>query len=326
MAQSWKWEFGSAILLLISVAAIPATLLPHDRKPVPQWPVSISINALLSIYSMALKACLGFVVTSCIGQLQWAWYVEARPLMDVVLFHEATRGFLGSVQWLWVNFLRQPLTALGALITIVAISIHLFIQQIVQPVDCTHVSSMNLPVSLPRTNYLHYLDARDMSDGLEAAIRAGMYTFQNLTEFHCSTGNCTSRILIVLWHSAASASANHLKLQSKTAAFDPSHPPPATTYTRKALVMPQPVRNRRSLGTSLRPGPSLISTSTFRARTTPPAAAPRTYSQSKPRINMLMWLRTAMWWKASIRRDPRLFRHCYTSKRPKQHQESFVRV
>lgn len=187
VAQLWKWELGSAMLLLISLAAIPATLYPHDGQPLPQWPFSISINTLLSIYSMALKACLGFLVTSCIGQLQWTWYLKARPLKDIVLFHEAANGILGSMQWLWVNRLRQPLTALGALITVVAISIDPFIQQLIQPGDCSMTLPKDTPVSVPRTNYLQ----QAITGSLEPAILAGLYTFQDLTDFNCSTGNCT---------------------------------------------------------------------------------------------------------------------------------------
>lgn len=190
--QSWKWEFGSAILLLVSVAAIPATLYPYDGKPSPQWPYSISINALLSIYSMILKACLGFLVTSCIGQLQWSWYTGARPLRDIVLFHEAAHGILGSMKWLWVNHLRQPLTALGALITFVALAIDPFTQQLVQAIDCSEILSQGIPVSVPRTNYLRY-DPEFPTGNLQAMILAGLDTFPNLTDFECSTGNCTFR-------------------------------------------------------------------------------------------------------------------------------------
>lgn len=176
------------MLLLVSVAAIPATLYPHDGQPLPRWPFSISINALLSIYSMTLKACLGFLVTSCIGQLQWSWYLEARPLKDVVSFHEAANGILGSMRWLWCNRLRQPLTALGASIAIVAISIDPFVQQLIQPADCSEILLKDIPASVPRTNYL---SQQDIPGSLEPAFLAGLYSFQNLTDFNCSTGNCT---------------------------------------------------------------------------------------------------------------------------------------
>lgn len=192
LTQSWIRELGSAILLLISGAVIPATLYPHDGQPLPQWPFSISINALLSIYSIVLRACIAFLVTSCIGQLQWSWYLEARPLKDVVLFHEAANGTLGSVRWLWVNRLRQPLTALGAMISIVALAIDPFIQQLVHAVDCSKTLSNDMRATVPRTNFLHKGD--DDSSGKSYLLPTtldGLSTFQNLTDFECSTGNCT---------------------------------------------------------------------------------------------------------------------------------------
>lgn len=171
---------------------MPATLYPYDGKPLPQWPYSISINALLSIYSMFLKACLGFLVTSCIGQLQWSWYTEARPLRDVVLFYEAAHGIFGSMKWLWVNRMRQPLTALGALITLVALATDPFTQQLARAVDCSELLSNGIPASVPRTNYLK-LDQYLPTDTLHPTILAGLDTFPNLTDFKCSTGNCTFR-------------------------------------------------------------------------------------------------------------------------------------
>lgn len=192
IAYSWKWEFGSAILLLISVAAIPATLYPHDGQPLPRWPFSISINALLSIYAMVLKASLGFLITSCIGQLQWSWYLQVRPLKDVVHFYEAAHGALGSMQWLCVHRLRQPLTALGALTTLLALAIDPFTQQLVRAVDCSETFSKDTRASVPRTNYvkLGLQNPQDQTD-LQSTIMAGLFTFPNLTDFDCSTGNCT---------------------------------------------------------------------------------------------------------------------------------------
>lgn len=152
--DSWRWEFCNAIVLLISVAAIPATLYPHAGKPLPQWPSYITINALLAIYSMVLKSCIAILVTSCIGQLQWIWFLEAQSLQDLALFSEAAQGPLGSLSWLWAHHFRQPLIALGAIITITAIAIDPFIQQLVQPANCMTTLEDGITASVPRTNYL----------------------------------------------------------------------------------------------------------------------------------------------------------------------------
>lgn len=70
----WKWEFVNSFLLVVAVFAILATLYPHNGQPVPQWPLSITINALLSIYAVWFRASVIFVTAAGIGQLQWQWF------------------------------------------------------------------------------------------------------------------------------------------------------------------------------------------------------------------------------------------------------------
>lgn len=137
-----------------------------------------------------LRASLGFLVTSCIGQLQWSWYLEARPLKDVVLFHEAANGTFGSARWLWDKRLRQPLTALGAMISIIALAIDPFIQQLIHAADCSKALSNDMPATVPRTNFLNQGDNSLKTYPLPT-ILDGLNTFKNLTDFECSTGNCT---------------------------------------------------------------------------------------------------------------------------------------
>ncbi|KAF3763178.1 hypothetical protein M406DRAFT_292805 [Cryphonectria parasitica EP155] len=137
---------------------------------------------------MVLKTCIALLVTSCISQLQWSWYLETRPLRDLVAFHDAATGAIGCVSWLWNYHLRQPLAALGAIITIIAIAIDPFIQQLVQSIDCSQILSGYTPASVPRTNFMGY---KDWTESLEESILDGLYAMQNLTDFNCPTGNCT---------------------------------------------------------------------------------------------------------------------------------------
>ena len=138
---------------------------------------------------MVLKACIAVLVTSCIGQLQWTWFLEAQPLQDLALFSDAAQGPLESLAWLWAHNFRQPLTALGAIITIVAIAIDPFIQQLVRPANCmTTLANGTITASVPRTNYLEY---QALPGSLESSLTAGFYTAENLSTFACESGNCT---------------------------------------------------------------------------------------------------------------------------------------
>lgn len=137
---------------------------------------------------MVLKSCIAILVTSSIGQLQWIWFLEAQSLRDLDLFSDAAQGPLGSLSWLWAHRFRQPLTALGAIITVIAIAIDPFIQQVVQPANCMTTLANGITASVPRTNYL---DFQVVPGSLEASLTAGFYTAEKLSDFACESGNCT---------------------------------------------------------------------------------------------------------------------------------------
>jgi hypothetical protein len=113
--QSVEVRDSGLLVRSIAVDAIILTIILHANQPLPQWPYHITINGLLSIYSIVLRGCIAYILSACIAQLQWTWFSsEARPLYDVVRFDEATRGPWGSVKWLCRHHIRQPLTAIGS--------------------------------------------------------------------------------------------------------------------------------------------------------------------------------------------------------------------
>lgn len=72
LLKNWKWEIAACILILAVPAIMVGTVFPHAGQPIPQWPFRISINALLSIYTLVFKSAIAYVVTCCVGQLQWS--------------------------------------------------------------------------------------------------------------------------------------------------------------------------------------------------------------------------------------------------------------
>jgi hypothetical protein len=184
----WVWEAVNAVLLVAMIAAVVITLRLHDGQPAPDWPLSITINALVSIYAFIFKGNMAFILASCIGQFQWSWYRSPRPLKDVALYQEAGRGAMGSFLWLCSLHLRQPVVALAAIITIAGIALDPFFQQLVQSNSCSVVLLGVDKPSVPRTNYL---ELTDLPSSLQPAVISGFYQAQNLSDFDCSTGNCT---------------------------------------------------------------------------------------------------------------------------------------
>ena len=67
--SAWRLEVTSCLGALISLLATIVTLFPHANKPLPQWPSHISINTLLSIYTVLFKAMLILVILVYVAQL-----------------------------------------------------------------------------------------------------------------------------------------------------------------------------------------------------------------------------------------------------------------
>lgn len=146
---------------------------------------------MLSVYALVLRTSLAFVLSSCIGQLQWAWFSSnPRPLYDLVRYDSAGRGARGALAWLGIYHIRQPLTALGAVLTVIAIVLDPFFQQLIRPVDCS-VSYSNEAAILPRTNLLDFNYLRIGSENdLQSLVMMGALG-DDYASAECSTGNCT---------------------------------------------------------------------------------------------------------------------------------------
>lgn len=207
---NWKWESAACVLVLATPIIIFATLHPHSGHPLPQWPFKISINSLLSVYALVFKAAIGFILTSCIGQLQWTWFSETRPLADMLHFDSATRGPDGALGLIWRQRFQHPLTALGCITAVIVITVDPFVQQLVRPVDCSvEQSGGNGVANLPRANVFNLLyyngtfDTPGFSDDLspfeaiyhskvaQGILHEAVYAPGRDPPWQCSTGNCT---------------------------------------------------------------------------------------------------------------------------------------
>ncbi len=59
--QDWKLEICCCFIAFASIFAILGTLYPFQNRPLPNLPHGISINAIISIYVLVLKASM-FVI------------------------------------------------------------------------------------------------------------------------------------------------------------------------------------------------------------------------------------------------------------------------
>ncbi|KAL1650425.1 hypothetical protein SLS58_001243 [Diplodia intermedia] len=148
----WLTEILAYIVSLIALAAIVITLATHDGRPLPDWPFRVSINALISVFAVILKATMMIPVAEAVSQLKWSWYKEARPLHDIARFDHASRGLWGSLKF--IRYLHvQNMATLGAIITVLAVASDPFIQQVIRYHSCAQDESSEAASILWTNNY-----------------------------------------------------------------------------------------------------------------------------------------------------------------------------
>jgi hypothetical protein len=54
----WLVELLACFVAVLALAAIVITLGTHNGRPLPKWPFEISVNALVSIFSVILKGAM----------------------------------------------------------------------------------------------------------------------------------------------------------------------------------------------------------------------------------------------------------------------------
>lgn len=195
----WRLEVLCGVLSIVALVGTVVTLEPNQGKPLPRWPFDISVNALLSIYSVVFKICMTFVIQSCISQQQWIWFASERRLYDAALFDSARQGPYGSAVWIWVHHLQQPLTTLGAVILILSVTVDPFYQQLLHYADCE--TPLQDTATAARSNYFDprsdlLVDAEPLAPermlfDAQSALRSGVFSRPDAMQPGCSTGNCT---------------------------------------------------------------------------------------------------------------------------------------
>ena len=77
---------------------ILAIVYPRQGLPLPQWPYSISVNSLIAVLTVIMKAAVLLVTAEGLSQLKWQWFRRERPLAHLVTYDKASRGPWGSLE------------------------------------------------------------------------------------------------------------------------------------------------------------------------------------------------------------------------------------
>jgi hypothetical protein len=198
--RNWWAEMGFLILMFGAFAAIIAVIAPYQHRRLPSWPYSITINALIAVFTVILRGSILFIATKTLSQQKWIWFgsPNARPLIDLSRFDNASRGPWGSFLLVLMLHGRSLLATLGALITVLTIAIDPFAQQVVHYYSC-NLAFTGANATMPRTGLFQEagsvhlsVNANTVTPGLASAINAGVFSAEAAMRItsDCPSGNC----------------------------------------------------------------------------------------------------------------------------------------
>ena len=97
----WIKEIGAMLISILSLLCIVLILRMHEGRPLPDWPFSITINSLVSIFSTVMSMMVLVPLQQCISQAKWHWFQEYHPLADMDMYDQGSRGPWGALRMLW---------------------------------------------------------------------------------------------------------------------------------------------------------------------------------------------------------------------------------
>lgn len=114
-SRGWTAETCAFMFSVLTLGGLVTTLLAHQDKPQPKWPQLITINSVVSLFSLLMRTGVSVVLAegksksvsivlrfetlrseTGISQARWRWYREPRSLSDAERFDAASRGPWGS--------------------------------------------------------------------------------------------------------------------------------------------------------------------------------------------------------------------------------------
>lgn len=167
VVKRWLIEIISWSLSAICMAGIVGMLIFYKDARIPSWPLGLTLNAYISVLSKVASAALLLPVSEALGQLKWSWFQggKSQKMWDFEIFDNASRGPWGSLLLL-VRTKGKSLAALGACVTLFALALDPFFQQVVEYPEHWRVQPGN--GSIPRAiGYMPLQSGKQFQDNHE---------------------------------------------------------------------------------------------------------------------------------------------------------------
>ncbi|KAJ5709116.1 hypothetical protein N7493_010450 [Penicillium malachiteum] len=200
--DNWLWEITAMAVSLVGFALLVGFLVKVNNSSYTSWQNTASPNTVISIIITVTKSALLVPVSACLSQLKWNQYWRSpAPLYNMQAVDQASRGPLGSITILWsatrgLKIDRWTLT--GAFITVLALGIDPFTQQIlsfpsrsaVSTLETAFIQRANSYVSDP-TRDSDTIEVSALDPNLISAVVSGVAQTSSPLEPICTSGDCT---------------------------------------------------------------------------------------------------------------------------------------
>ncbi|KAF2649521.1 hypothetical protein K491DRAFT_610588 [Lophiostoma macrostomum CBS 122681] len=168
VVKRWLLEIISWVLSAMCMAGIAGMLIYYKDERIPKWPMGLTLNAYISILSKIASAALLLPVSEALGQLKWSWFQgdNSKKMWDFEIFDNASRGPWGSLLLL-VRTKGKSMAALGAAVTLFALALDPFFQQVVEYPERWRLQDAkgDIPSAV---RYVPYQAGVQFEEGLEA--------------------------------------------------------------------------------------------------------------------------------------------------------------
>ncbi|TLD22984.1 hypothetical protein PspLS_07047 [Pyricularia sp. CBS 133598] len=226
----WTWEIICLVLALGIIGAFTYVLSGNDNKRLPEFPLDISLNAIVAIVAAVLRSLVMLVVTEALGQARWSWFLQRNrsaphPLQDLETFARGPYSITGAFR-LFVAVFRRGwrrgvtssaggLALMAAFLTLISFGTGPALQQAINTKECL-VQNKELESTIPvaqhatgaygtlpsvlTTNYI-----LELNPELKATMYNGLTNplgRDSAVVPICPTGNCTFQTLDGWTHSS----------------------------------------------------------------------------------------------------------------------------
>lgn len=203
----WAWKLE---LFLFCVAAglfvaICLILDGYSNQELPNWNMlGLTLNTLISILATFFRATVAVIAFEILAQRKWNWlsHDNFKPMQDVQLFDDASRGVYGCLRLLPLIATREPVALGAVVVAILSLGIGSFTQQSIHTYQCLgQVSSPSDAATIAVANTVRtkdvcfetsWYDGWELKPKIRVAMMDAMVSSNDAGPlFNCTSGNCT---------------------------------------------------------------------------------------------------------------------------------------